>query len=696
MDIFLVGLRTLSQLLTAGIAITAFSLLLYALTFNLQDRVARSFAAILVCVVVIYSAEAMASVLEGSTNLASWVFWLRMEWVGNIFLPVTYLHFSDALLGTTGKPSRGRRRWMVRIGYAVGIIFLVLLFAGRLVAFPDGTLPGSIPSDLDLQKLKLMPAAWVFGLFYAGNMGWALANFWRAFRRTVTSASQRRMFYLLMGASAPALGSFPYALFDPFNIAVNHPIIFWLTVVTSNALVAVLTVLMAYSVAFFGVSWPERVVKRRLFKWLLRGPGTASIVLALTTLTRRLGEQFNQPYTAFVPVVMAASIVFLEYMITLAAPIWERKLFHGGDSSSAALLQGLEERLLTTSDLHQFLEALLAAVCDRVQSDRAFLFTFNPENTAMEIEMLVTAGRWEPPGDWLSESELMPLLDEAANLDGDRALFSWGNYWLMPLFARQAGRLAADNSTNAGEVDGLEARGNNRTRLIGMMGAAYSLPAQGASLAPLDEVQLEEVSMLARRALMVLEDRAVQQRAFATLAELSTEMDMIQQLGAAGRYEQPGSFAMRLSDFENAGQASANSPDLERWVKDALTHYWGGPKLTQNPLLRFKVVKRAVEENEGNTANALRAILHQAIDRVRPEGERRFTADWMLYNILEMKFMEGRKVREIAMRLAMSEADLYRKQRVAIESVAQAIFDMEAQERGVKKEEVSQDSDIQS
>ncbi len=43
--------------------------------------------------------------------------------------------------------------------------------------------------------------------------------------------------------------------------------------------------------------------------------------------------------------------------------------------------------------------------------------------------------------------------------------------------------------------------------------------------------------------------------------------------------------------------------------------------------------------------------------------------------------MEGRKVREIAMRLAMSEADLYRKQRVAIEAVANAIVEMERRAR---------------
>jgi hypothetical protein len=91
----------------------------------------------------------------------------------------------------------------------------------------------------------------------------------------------------------------------------------------------------------------------------------------------------------------------------------------------------------------------------------------------------------------------------------------------------------------------------------------------------------------------------------------------------------------------------------------------------------LEIVQQALEKHNGVSVNALRSILKEGIERVRPDGERRFTAEWILYNILEMKFMEGRKVREIALRLAMSEADLYRKQRVAIEAVANAILDME-------------------
>ena len=87
-----------------------------------------------------------------------------------------------------------------------------------------------------------------------------------------------------------------------------------------------------------------------------------------------------------------------------------------------------------------------------------------------------------------------------------------------------------------------------------------------------------------------------------------------------------------------------------------------------------------VEDNPQDLELALRALLRKAVDQIKPEGERRFTSEWILYNILEMKFIEGRKVREVAGRLAMSEADLYRKQRVAVEAVARAILDMEQNE----------------
>jgi hypothetical protein len=148
---------------------------------------------------------------------------------------------------------------------------------------------------------------------------------------------------------------------------------------------------------------------------------------------------------------------------------------------------------------------------------------------------------------------------------------------------------------------------------------------------------------------------------------------LIQRLRAASQYDSD----RLLSEDENLPKQG----DMVDWVKDALSHYWGGPKLTQNPLIRFKIVQDALDQHDGNQANALRSILREAMERVRPEGERRFTGEWILYNILELKFLEGRKVREVALRLAMSEADLYRKQRIAIEEVAKVIGEMEVEAR---------------
>ena len=41
--------------------------------------------------------------------------------------------------------------------------------------------------------------------------------------------------------------------------------------------------------------------------------------------------------------------------------------------------------------------------------------------------------------------------------------------------------------------------------------------------------------------------------------------------------------------------------------------------------------------------------------------------------------MQGEKAREVARKLSMSEADLYRKQRVALENITQMIVEMEAE-----------------
>ena len=622
---FISGLKFINQLLTAGIAITAFSLLLYALTFNLRDRVARSFALILICIVIVFVGDAISSVVGTNQSLQ---LWLQLEWVGIIFLPACYFQFSEALLVTTGQPSYGSRRWITWLMY--------LICFGFFATLPFMLLVGPLVPDVSpAPHLERTGLTWFFAIYFLAIVIWSWFNFRKAYQRTITPTSRRRMRYLITGALAPVLGTYPFLLFGS-SVATGHPLLFWLIAVLNNFIVLVLMVIMAYAVAFFGVSWPDRVVKRRLFKWLMRGPVTASFVLAMTTLVRRVGDYFGFEYTAAVPIVMVGTLLLFEYAITLAAPLWERWLFQGGDKTNLLLVQTLNERLLTTGDLRQFLESVLAAICDRFQATEAFIIALG----AGDLELLVSIG------DAPEVNELSDGVNHVVSQNGNGSgFFIWNNFWLVPLHSQSAN----------GEV------------LLGILGIGRETEKV------LGEDQKEAVIFLAERASTALEDHVRQQEIFNSIETLSPQIDLIQRLRAASRYGG--------TDVLIAPEIPLESPDVARWVKDALTHYWGGPRLTDSPLMGLKIVQKTLKEHQDNPANALRAILREAVEQVRPEGERRFTGEWILYNILEMKFMEGKKVREIATRLSMSEADLYRKQRVAVEAVASAILDMEHKAR---------------
>ena len=637
MENLLAGLRNINNILTAGIAITAFSLFLYALSFNLRDRVARSFAIILLCVVAVFTTEALQSnkVPNEGIDLL-----LHLQWIGIIFLPPAYLHLSDALLVTAGRPSRGRRRLAVRLVYVVALLFLFLLVGGELVG-------GLVTNGKPAPHLERTLWTNIFTFWYVAIIAWAGLNFIRAYRKMLTRSGQRRMVYLMAGATAPALGSYPYLSYGS-NFAAQFPLIFWSTALIVNGLVAVLVVVMAYAVAFFGVSWPDRVVKTRLFKWLLRGPVTASLALTLMTLVRRAGELFQgEIYTALVPFVMVTTVLLFEHAITLLSPIWERVLFFGRDRAEIQLLQNIEERLLTRSDLQQFLENILAAVRDHLQSPCAFVAALDGD----ELSLSVIAGNRTI----LEQEDLHEAL-KLVNLNGEREKheFIWGDFWVLPLHQRKVN----------GDRDEIPP-------LLGILGVARK------SNQSLDSDQRDALWLLASRVTFALEDRQLQQRVFRSLEDLKPQIDMLQKIRAAGRYDSSANL-MAETTFVEA--------DLADWVKDALTHYWGGPKLSNSPLMKLRIVKTLVNDYDGNTSNALRALLRKAVDQVKPDGDRRFTSEWILFNILEMKFIEGRKVREVASRLAMSEADLYRKQRVAVEAVARAIMEMEKNEDLARRE----------
>ena len=624
MDLLNDALRVLNEILVAGNAITAMALLLYALTFNLRDRVSRTFALVMGCVAWVGLTDVLAATAFGGGEVEAW---LRIQWLGIAFIPATYMHFADSLLEATGRPSRGRRFWAVRLAYALGLATF-LLAAQPPLLLAELQQAGGVPY---LTGGPLFP---LFLGFFFGSLAIAGSYLLRAFRRCRTTTSRRRMRYLLLGAAGPVLIAYPFLTAGgPFLM--QWPLVFWTAQTLINLLVAVQMVLMAYAVAYYGISYPDRVVKSRLFQWLLRGPVVASTVLAVTVLVNRVGLLIGWEDSRLVPLAMVSTLLLLQYAITLVRPAVERWLFYGQDRQDMIRLQLLEDRLLTSGDLRQFLESILNAVSDVTGATSAFLATMSEGHVDLEVAV----GASDP----LKEIQGMgPLLGDSRRreLPEIGSVFAWDSYWLIPLH-QPAG-----------------------SEIIGLMGLRTESLEQGLS-----QGSARSLAVLSERAAFAIAERLLQREVFQAVDRLVPQAEEVQRMRAAGRYA--GS-ALLLTEAP-----AAVEPDLVNMVREALTHYWGGPRLTRSPLLGLRVVQEAMAHNNGNAVNALRSVLSDAVERVRPGGERRFTGEWMLYNILEMKFLEGRKVRDVAMRLAMSEADLYRKQRVAIEAVAAAITQME-------------------
>ncbi len=630
-----VFLELVSVVLASGIVIFSCALVLYIAIYNPRNNVARSFAVLLACVLLTYFVDLA---LSGVENLDTAVPWLRLQWVGIAFTPAAYLHFSSALLATTGARSKLRGA-IVRLSYLFsGLLLLGVAFGGDIVV-RDSTLTHHAP------HLLPGPLFLLFVPYFVAAVGWGAANVLWARRRCLTSISRRRMTYLAASFAAPAAGVFPYLLLTGWP-SYAPSIALWLLLVLGNVAVGLMLLILAYSVTFFGAFTPDRVMKRRLARFLLRGPLAATLLVVVVFAASQAGGWLGLSSRRLVYFGVVGLVLLLQVAIELSKPLLDRVLYRQ-DYPEVKWIQGLTSRLLTTSDLRRFLENVLTALCDLLRVDTAFVAVIDGGRPHLEV----VCGSLEPeaadqllPEAWRVSNES----SKAQRLERHGDLFLWNGYWLAPL------------------------RTKGQDVVVGVLGVAARAPEP--DLSPEEQEGME--SLLAQAA-AALEDRQLQQGIFGVLEQIIPEIEDIQRRRGVVHY---------VGEQALSGFSLAEASEFRQSVRDALSHYWGGPRLTTSPLLALHVVERAVWEHDGNVIKGLRAVLEQAVERLRPDGKRQMTApEWILYNILELKFFQGRKVREIALRLAMSESDLYRKQRVAIEAVAQTLAEMEREELSNRK-----------
>ncbi len=635
-SITLTGVLGLANLiLAASNLILAFSLFLYILAHNLWNSVARTFAALMGCVAIVYAGDVL--IAKVASEQAA-ILWLKLQWLGIAFVPAVYLHFSDALLRLTGAPSR-RRRIAVGVSYAAGAVFFLLALETGLL------LRDEIVYAPQASQLTAGPFFWAFVIYFALASSWGFLNTLWARQRCLTAPSRRRMTYLAVTFAAPGMAVFPYLLLASSPVNLPLPAILTLSVV-GNIGVATMTAVMAYSVAYQSSLTPDRVVKHSLVLYLLRGPLLGTFVIGIALIVPRVEIILGLPRETFLIFAIVGGIVFYQVLLKLAQPLVDR-LTYEGDRVEVTWLQTVNERLLTSSELEQLLENILTALCDLLRTPNGSVIVMRdgqlhteafcgPRSAAQALLQACTVDTLAAIGDEASEAFKEVTVPPAQ--DG---------YWLIPL------RTAREKAT------------------LGIL--AIAVPEEQPQLT---EREHTIIARLINRAEFALEDRRLQQSIFALLQQLTPQLDSVRQWRREMRY--PGQ--MILDPLENNPVLAA---DFSQMVRDALTHYWGGPRLSESPLLRLSVVQRALREYGGNSTKALRAVLESAIQELKPDGQRNMTApEWTLYNILDLKYMRGHRAHDVANRLAISESDLYRKQRAAIEEVARALAAMEERPAG--------------
>ncbi len=632
-DLLILALQRFNEAISAATVIVTASMLLYNLTRGLHDRVVHSSSVLLGCVTATYIGYVFLGLAKTPSSAETW---LRFQWIGIAFAPAALFHLSDALLATTGLISRGRRRRVVRLLYLYGVVFLLTATGTNLII-----------QGLAFTPFPMMHAGPLFGLYliyFVAATIFAVNNVLRARRRCLTTATHRRMTYLLLAFLTPSAGIFPYPVLFA-NPSRDDQIWLWLLINLGNVGIVLMLAFMAYPLSFFGSNKPDRVIKAELLRFMLRGPVVGVVVLLVILFvpaTRLLGL----PGDVLMPFGAVASVLFLQWAFNLLIPFLERVLVYTSDQDQARQIQDLGERLLTKADARQLLEATLAAVCDYLRVPSAFIASIG--TNGVQLEQVV--GPLLPSQNWLSSPEFTAIaegvLPDGLQVHGD--MMVWQSFWLTPLYS---------------------ARSNGHKRIVGMMGVWARSPQP--DLLPEEE---KIFKMLVKRAARVLDDMRLQDEVFARLEDVLRATADVRQTPDTVRYG-------NASLLAHSTQGIVNNPEFVDLIRDALRDYWGGPRLTENRLLELNVVARALPENEGNPARAVRAVLSRAIESLKPEGQRSLTmAEWTLYNILDMRFVQGRKVRDVAQRLAMSEADLYRKQKIAIAEVARKIAEMEGGE----------------
>jgi hypothetical protein len=635
-------LEQVNELLSAAVLIVTFSLLAYIVLQNWRNDIARALLVLLAGVVVVYSGDLLLPLASRARTVE---FLGRAQWLGIAVVPAGYIHLANGLLALTERRAQAHHaRSLVYLAYAGSFCFFLLVALGTNLI-----VSGGLPSG-PVAQFRPGPLFWVYCLFFLTGAVVALLAIVQSQRSALTFTQRRRLIYLGATFAAPGIGVFPFLVIGA-PTAVPASAILVLQAIASVT-VAVMVTVMTYSIAFQGVLLPDRLIKQDFLRWWLYGPFIGITIVLFSQAIPLFERLLGLPSDTLLTFGVMLMTVMMPIFVSRVKPYLDA-LIYRQDQEEIDYLRNLPRSTFTRTDLRVLLENSLVAVCGALKVDTGFVIA--PGDGGYTIRAV--CGARHAVKRFVAEyplSELVPQIEGLPprardTLPPTDAFLYCGGYCLLPLYS----------------PDGL---------FLGALAVAYPPEQlrQGGGLAP-ETRQL--ISVLAHQMELALSTVEMQQRIFDTLRGLAPEMQSLQQL--ASRLEQATPATIVTMDGDVVMQ-----PEFPQLVKDALTQFWGGPKLAESPLLGMRSVRRMLQSQGGSPTRALQTVLRQAISNLRPDEQFDPSAqEWLLYNLLEGRFLQRKTVRDVANRLAMSESDFYRKQRVAIEEVARQLALMEDGDR---------------
>lgn len=633
-------LERINEILFAAVLIVSFSLLSYIILQNWRSDIVRALSVLLAGVIIAYSGDLL---LARAQRPATIEFLGRAQWLGIVLVPAGYIHFANALLAF-GNANAIAQRWRrsVYFAYLSSFIIFLLVVLGTNLVIHTG-----IPSG-PIAQFQAGPLFWFYVIFFIIAMGTALLAILMVRRAALTPSQRRRLGYLGATFAAPGIGVFPFLLVaSPSMLPVS--VILMLQALASLIVIAMITV-MTYSVAFQGVLIPERLIKQDFVRWWLYGPFVGIATILFIQAVPVMAQLLGLPAETLITFGVMVMTVLMPIFVTQAKPYLDA-LIYRQDHAEIDYLRNLPRSVFTRADLRTLLENSLVAICTPLQVKTGFVIAPGEDGFSIkaiwgsrrEVRRLVSE---HPIGDLIPRLEAMPY-DASASLDSGSFLVV-GSFCLLPLRSPDGMFLGA----------------------IGLEATTDQLRRNGGTSPEMRRM----VAGLAHQIELALTTAQMQRQIFDALRGLAPEMQSLQRLSS--RLEQTTPLTLATLDED-----VVLHPEFSQLVKEALTQFWGGPKLAESPLIGLRSVRRVLAEQGGSPTQALQTVLRQAIANLRPDEQIDPSAqEWLLYNLLEGRFLRRQTVRDVAHRLAMSESDFYRKQRAAIEEVARQILLMEEHE----------------